>query len=146
LGYRLTVNPLRGIKQLNALKTVTMNIALWIIQIIIAALFLTTGSLKLVLTKNNLIKVFEWIEDFTEQRLRLIGAFEVLGGLGLFLPGVYSTLEILIPIAAIGLTIIMVLATFLHSKRKETKDLIFNIIVLVLLLLVVAGRLFLVRL
>ena len=123
-----------------------MNIALWIIQIIIAALFLTTGLLKLVLPKNNLIKVFEWIEDFSEQRLRLIGVFEVLGGLGLFLPGVYSTLEILIPIAAFGLTIIMVMASFVHSKRKETKDLIFNIVVLVLLLLVVAGRLFLVRL
>ncbi len=123
-----------------------MNIALWIIQIVIAALFLTTGSLKLVLPKDNLRKVFEWIEDFTEQRLRLIGAFEVLGGLGLFLPGVYSVFEILIPISAIGLTIIMVLATFVHSKRKETKDLIFNIIVLVMLLLVVTGRLFLVRL
>ncbi|WP_297097919.1 DoxX family protein [uncultured Draconibacterium sp.] len=123
-----------------------MNIALWIIQIVIAALFLTTGSLKLVLPKDNLRKVFEWIEDFTEQRLRLIGAFEVLGGLGLFLPGVYSVFEILIPISAIGLTIIMVLATFVHSKRKETKDLVFNIIVLIMLLLVVAGRLFLVKL
>ncbi|QIA06869.1 DoxX family protein [Draconibacterium halophilum] len=123
-----------------------MNIALWIIQIIIAVFFLTTGSLKLVLPKENLRKVFEWIEDFTEQRLRLIGAFEVLGGLGLFLPGVYSTFEILIPLAAIGLTIIMVLATFLHSKRKETKEVILNIVILVFLVLIVAGRLFLVRL
>ena len=120
-----------------------MNVALWIIQVIVAALFLTSGSLKLVLTKNNLIKVFQWIEDYNEKRIRLIGAFEVLGGLGLFLPGVYSTFEILIPFAAIGLTVVMVLATFLHLRRKETKDLILNVIILILLLIIVAGRLFL---
>nr|WP_319272083.1 DoxX family protein [uncultured Draconibacterium sp.] len=122
-----------------------MNVALWIIQIIVAALFLTSGSLKLVLPKDNLIKVFEWIEDFTEPKLRLIGAFEVLGGLGLFLPGVYSTLEILIPLAAIGLTIIMVLASFLHYRRDEKSNLIVNIVILLLLLLIAGGRLFFVR-
>lgn len=122
-----------------------MNVALWIIQIIVAALFLTSGSLKLVLPKDNLIKVFEWIEDFTEPKLRLIGAFEVLGGLGLFLPGVYSTLEILIPLAAIGLTIIMVLACFLHYRRDEKSNLIVNIVILLLLLLIAGGRLFFVR-
>lgn len=120
-----------------------MNVALWIIQVIVAALFLTSGSLKLVLPKNNLIKVFVWIEDYNERRIRLIGASEVLGGLGLFLPGVYSTFEILIPLAAIGLTVIMVLATFLHLQRQETKDLVLNIVILVLLLIIVAGRLFL---
>lgn len=120
-----------------------MNVALWIIQVIVAALFLTAGSLKLVLTKKNLIKVFEWIEDYNEKPIRLIGASEILGGLGLFLPGVYSTFEILIPFAAMGLTLIMVLATFLHLRRKETKDLILNIIILILLLIIVAGRLFL---
>lgn len=122
-----------------------MNVALWIIQIIVAALFLTSGSLKLVLPKDNLRKVFEWIEDYSEQRLRFIGAFEVLGGLGLFLPGVYSTLEILIPLAAIGLTVIMILASLVHYKRDEKNNLIVNIIVLLLLLLIAAGRLFFIQ-
>lgn len=119
-----------------------MNIALWILQIILAALFLTSGSLKLVLDKDKLEKVFEWIDNYPEKRLKLVGTFEVLGGLGLFLPGVYSVFDILIPLSAIGLTIIMVLATLLHYKRKETNELVVNIIVLVLLLLIIAGRLF----
>lgn len=120
-----------------------MNIVLWIIQGILAALFLTSGSLKLVLDKDKLEKVFEWIDDYPKNRLKLVGTFEVLGGLGLFLPGVYSVLDILIPLSAIGLTIIMVMATLLHYKRKEINELVVNVILFVLLLFIVAGRLFL---
>ena len=58
-----------------------MNTALWIIQILLAALFLTVGSIKLVLPKEKLEKVFEWIDDYTPERIKLIGGFEILGGL-----------------------------------------------------------------
>ncbi|WP_297092062.1 DoxX family protein [uncultured Draconibacterium sp.] len=117
-----------------------MNIALWIIQIILAALFLTSGSIKLVLHKEKLEKVFEWIDDFSQPQLKIIGSFEVLGGLGLFLPGVYATLMILIPLAAIGLAVIMILAIIVHYRRDEKGELIINIIVLLFLLLVIVGR------
>ncbi|HYQ56261.1 MAG TPA: DoxX family protein [Draconibacterium sp.] len=117
-----------------------MNIVLWIVQVILAAFFLTAGSIKLVLDKKKLEQVFEWLQDISQQRLQLIGWLEILGGLGLFLPGVYSTLLILIPISAFGLTIIMILAALMHFKRHEKREFILNIVVSIFLLIVIIGR------
>jgi len=118
-----------------------MNIVLWIIQILLAAFFLTVGSIKLVLRKDKLAKVFEWIDDFSENKIKLIGTVEILGALGLFLPGVYSIGQVLIPLAAVGLAVMMVLAALTHYNRTEKPEVIFNIVILVLLTIVVIGRL-----
>ena len=117
-----------------------MNIALWIIQILLAAFFLTVGSIKLVLPKDKLAKVFEWIDDFSSQKVKVIGALEIIGALGLFIPGVYSYLTVLIPLAAAGLAIIMLLAALTHYKRGEKSEITTNIVVLLLLTFVVIGR------
>ncbi|MDX8341603.1 DoxX family protein [Draconibacterium sp. IB214405] len=117
-----------------------MNIALWIIQIILATLFLTSGSLKLVLSKDRLSTSFNWIDDFSQQQVKIISSFEVLGALGLFLPGVYGVFEILIPLAALGLAIMMVFAAIVHLKRFEQNEMILNLILFVLLLLVSISR------
>lgn len=118
-----------------------MNITLWIIQILLAAIFLTAGSIKLVLPVDRLARVFEWIDDFSQEKVKAIGAFEILGGLGLFLPGVYGIGPILIPLAAAGLAIIMVLAAITHFKREEKPEMIVNIVLFVFLAFVVLGRL-----
>jgi len=84
-----------------------MNIALWIVQALLAALFLFAGGTKLVLP----------IEEMTKQMpmpgwfLRFIGVAECLGGLGLILPGLSGIRTGLAPLAAVGLVIIMVGAT-----------------------------------
>jgi len=85
-----------------------MNIVLWIVQILLAALFIFGGVFKLRAP----------IEEMTKQMpampgmfLRFIGACETLGGLGLILPGLLRIQKGLTPLAAIGLTIITVGAT-----------------------------------
>ena len=84
-----------------------MNRALWIVQILLAALFLWAGGLKLVMP----------IEAMTEQIaypglfLRFIGVVEVLGALGLILPGLTHIRPGLTPLAAAGLVIVMIGAT-----------------------------------
>lgn len=118
-----------------------MNIALWIIQILLAAFFLTVGSLKAVLPKDKLAPVFIWIDDFSENKIKTISAFEILGGLGLFIPGVYDITYFLIPFSAAGLAIIMILAALTHYNRGEKKEIIINIIVFVILCIVIIGRL-----
>ncbi len=86
-----------------------MNRALWIVQGLLAALFLFAGGMKLVLP----------IEAMTQQMpmpgwfLRFIGVAEVLGALGLVLPGLLRVGPGLTPLAAAGLVIIMVGATTL---------------------------------
>lgn len=86
-----------------------MNIVLWILQILLALLFLFAGITKLVLPADvlqsagppNAIK-------FSALFLKFIGVLETLGGLGLILPGIFHRQQYLTPLAALGLVIIMI--------------------------------------
>jgi hypothetical protein len=81
-----------------------MNIALWITQILLAALFLFAGGMKLVLPLDQMtgpVTLPLWF-------LRFIGVCEVLGALGLILPGVFRVRKGLTPLAACGLVMIMI--------------------------------------
>ncbi len=118
-----------------------MNIVFWIIQILLAAFFLTVGSIKVVLPKAKLKKVFEWTDDSSENKIKIIGAFEILGALGLFVPGVYPLSALIIPLAATGLAIIMVLAALTHYNRGEKNDIVLNVVVFLFLLVIIVGRL-----
>lgn len=94
-----------------------MNIALWIVQGILALLFLFAGGMKLVMP----------IEALTQQTpmpglfLRFIGLAEVLGGLGLVLPGLLRIRPGLTPLAAAGLSIIMIGAVGLTLSSGDPK-------------------------
>ena len=85
-----------------------MNIALWIIQALLALLFLFAGGTKLVLPIAEMTKDMPSMPGWF---LRFIGVAEILGGLGLILPGLTGIAPGLTPLAAAGLTIIMIGAT-----------------------------------
>ena len=81
-----------------------MTYALWIVQILLAAVFLFAGGMKLVLPLDQLtgpVALPGWF-------IRFIGVCEVLGGLGLILPGLLRIRPGLTPLAAVGLVIIMI--------------------------------------
>ena len=78
-----------------------MNVLLWIIQILLALLFVFGGVMKLIFPMPPEIPFPDWFMKF-------IGLCELLGGLGLVLPGVFRRQQFLTPLAAIGLTIIMI--------------------------------------
>jgi DoxX-like protein len=84
-----------------------MTYVLWIVQVLLALLFLFTGGIKLVLP----------LEMLTEQSplpgwfVRFLGVVEVLGAIGLILPGLLRVRPGLTPLAACGLVVIMVGAT-----------------------------------
>src|SRR3989475_3590159 len=85
----------------------TMNVALWIVQGLLSALFLFAGGAKLVLPLDQMtgpVALPGWF-------LRFIGVAEVLGALGLVLPGLLRIRPGLTPLAAAGLVIIMIGAT-----------------------------------
>jgi uncharacterized membrane protein YphA (DoxX/SURF4 family) len=84
-----------------------LNIVLWIIQIFLGLLFLWAGVMKLVLPVEQLKGPI----DFPGWFMRFIGVVEVLGGLGLILPGLLRIRPGLTPLAAAGLVIIMIGAT-----------------------------------
>ena len=86
-----------------------MNIALWIVQGLLALLFLYAGGIKLVLPIEEMTKEMALPGWF----LRFIGVAEVLGGIGLILPRLLGSRPGLTPLAAAGLVIIMIGATAL---------------------------------
>ena len=91
-----------------------MNIALWIIQVLLALLFLFAGGTKLVLPIDVLTSMGSPNQVHLPALLiRFIGVCEVLGALGLLLPGLFRKRTDLTPLAAAGLVIIMIGATVL---------------------------------
>jgi uncharacterized membrane protein YphA (DoxX/SURF4 family) len=90
-----------------------MNIALWIIQVLLAVLFLFAGVMKFVMPIEEMTKQMPGIPGLF---LQFIGVCEILGGLGLVLPGLLRIKGWLTPLAAAGLAIIMIGATAISLR------------------------------
>jgi len=88
-----------------------INAALWTVQALLAALFLFAGVMKLIVPVADL----EAQSGMSGAFLRFIGVAELLGGLGLILPGLTRIQTVLTPLAAAGLMIIMLGATALTA-------------------------------
>lgn len=117
-----------------------MSIILWIIQIVLALAFIAAGAMKAFQPYDTMARRMPWVEDYSPGTVRGIGALEILGGLGLVIPGIIGVFPILVPLAAIGLAVIMVLASLHHMRRQETGPMGFTLVLLALLILVAFGR------
>ncbi|MFI2752938.1 DoxX family protein [Cellulomonas sp. P22] len=97
-----------------------MNIALWVVTALLAVAFLGAGLMKVSRTRPQLVASgMGYADDFTDGGVKGIGALEVLGALGLILPAVLDTATILVPLAALGLALVMGGAVVVHVRRKE---------------------------
>ena len=91
-----------------------MNIVLWIIQVLLALLFLFSGGMKLAIPPDVLRSMGSPNQVVLPGLfIQFIGVCEVLGALGLILPGLLRIRPRLTPLAATGLVIIMIGATVL---------------------------------
>ena len=113
-----------------------MNIALWIVQALLAALFLFTGGMKLVLPIEEMTKEIPMPGWF----LRFIGVCEVLGAIGLILPGLLNIRPGLTPVSAAGLLIIMIGATVTTLTTANPAVALLPLVVGALLAFVIYGR------
>ena len=119
-----------------------MGIALWAVQVLVAAAFLGAGATKLSQPKEKLVKNMAWVEDFSQGTVRLIGALEVLGAIGVVLPALTGILPWLTPLAALGLVLLMIGASLTHLRRTEYGNIAMNAVLLVLAAFVAYGRFF----
>jgi uncharacterized membrane protein YphA (DoxX/SURF4 family) len=118
----------------------TMNITLWIVQILLALAFAMAGVTKTTQPIEKLATNMGWVNDVTAQIVRLIGTLELLGAAGLILPAVTGIWPWLTPVAGIGLVLTMVGAMITHVRRREFSGLGVNVILLALALFVAYGR------
>jgi uncharacterized membrane protein YphA (DoxX/SURF4 family) len=117
-----------------------LNIALWVLQIVLAAMFAIAGIMKATRPKEELAKNLPWVEDYSSGTVRFIGVVELLAALGLILPAVTGIATVLTPLAATGLAVVMLLAAFAHARRREPGAIVFNVVLLVLAAIVAWGR------
>lgn len=98
-----------------------MNIALWIIQSLLALAFCAAGGVKLAKGRAALLadKRMAWANDFSSSQIKMIGLAEVLGGIALILPLAVHFMPFLTPFSAGGLAVLMVGAVATHLRRKE---------------------------
>ncbi len=117
-----------------------MNIVLWVVQILLAAMYGMAGIMKTFQTAKAKEQM-PWAKNRSDTFVRFVGTAELLGALGLFLPLLTGVLPWLTPLAAVGLTIIQLLAIFTeHLPKKEYNVSPINIVLLALSIFVVAGR------
>lgn len=118
-----------------------MNIALWIIQILLALLFLFAGGTKLVLPLDVLASMGPPDQvQLPGLLIRFIGVCEVLGALGLVLPGLLGIKPWLTPLAAVGLAIIMAGAMVISIIGVGVAGAVVPLLVTLLLIFVAYGR------
>ena len=113
-----------------------MNIALWIVQALLALLFLFAGGMKFVMSIEEMTKQIPMPGWF----LRFIGVCEVLGALGLIFPWFLRIRPGLTPLAAAGLVIIMIGATVLTLMTGDIAMALMPLMVGILCAFVAYGR------
>ncbi|WP_326575403.1 DoxX family protein [Streptomyces sp. NBC_00487] len=118
-----------------------MNVTLWIIASLLAAAFLAAGLMKTTQSKEKLAASgMTWVEDFSPGMVKTIGALEGLGAIGLILPAALDIAPVFVPLAATGLVLTMIGAVVYHVRRKETKETVPSLVLLILAAVVAWGR------
>ena len=118
-----------------------MNLVLWIVQGVLALAFLVAGMMRLVMPRDKLAAQQAWVNDFSPGAVKVIGALEVLGAIGLIAPGVTGILPWLTLLAAAGLALTMTGAILTHIRRREYPIIGVNGALMALAIFVVVGRL-----
>lgn len=116
-----------------------MNIALWVLQVVLGIYFIGVGVTHFVLPEG-LPETISWMYDLSDTVHYVAGTAEILGGIGLILPTLTKIQPSLTVWAALGLVVIMVLAAFWHFGREEYQNVVQNVVLGGLLGFVAYGR------
>jgi uncharacterized membrane protein YphA (DoxX/SURF4 family) len=111
-----------------------MNLALWIVAIVLAVAFAGSGLMKQFVPKDKLVTAGQgWAQDFSPTSIRLIGLAEILGAIGLVLPAAVHIAPILVPLVMVG-------AAIVHARRNEPMNVAVNLVLIALAVFVAWGR------
>lgn len=105
-----------------------MKKVLWILQVILAAMFLMAGSFKTFTPIAELAEKMPWVTEYSEGMVRFVGVSELLGGLGIILPSLFRIKPILTTVAGFALGLVMILAAAYHISKGEFSSLPMNFI------------------
>ena len=120
-------------------KSKVLHISLWVAQGLLAAAFGMAGFMKITTPIEQLAQNgMSFVNSYGAGTVRFIGITEVLAAIGLILPAALRILPILTPLAASGLSVVMILATQYHLSHNEPS--LVTIILFALAVFVAWGR------
>jgi hypothetical protein len=117
-----------------------LNMALWVGQLLLAALFFLVGYTHAAAPIEVAIQRAPWVASLPVALVRFIGVAELAGAIGVMLPAATRIRPILTPLAALGLATMMALAIPFHLLRGEPTTVIINLVLGSLAGLVALGR------
>ncbi|MFK7748465.1 MAG: DoxX family protein [Kordia sp.] len=117
-----------------------MHISLWIAQGLLAVMFIMAGVMKASQPIEALAESMPWVTSTSAALVIFIGISELLGGLALLIPSIFRFKPFLTVWAALGLTLIMILAAIFHATRGEFSAIAINVVLLAILIFIAWGR------
>lgn len=96
-----------------------MHELLWAAQLLLAAVFAVTGTVKLVRTRAQLRSFMRWVDRWSDAGVHAIGFAEVVAAAAMVLPGGTGIVPVLTPLAAVGLALLMAGATVVNVRSGE---------------------------
>jgi uncharacterized membrane protein YphA (DoxX/SURF4 family) len=106
-----------------------MNTLLWVLQIVLAFVFAGAGLVKLIKSPAQLSEMMgDWAGNVPALQLKLLGVAELATAVGLIVPPLVGVLPVLVPLAAVGLVIVMLGAIVIHARRSEFPNVVGNLI------------------
>jgi hypothetical protein len=101
-----------------------MNLTLWIIAGLLAVAFFVGGVSKLFVPKDKLaaLPAGGWVRDFSPGAVKALGIVDIVAAIGLVLPAALDVVPVLVPLAALGVVLLMIGAviTRVHSHLART--------------------------
>lgn len=136
----MTMKPLRQSAAPAARVGRAWNVALWVAQAALGLQFIAIGLMKLTSPIPKLAATMHWTAEMPELFVRAIGAIDVAGGVGVVLPALLRIRPGLTVAAALGCTVLQILALIFHLSRGEVSVAPLNLVLLALAGFVLWGR------
>lgn len=117
-----------------------LNIGLWIAQVLIFAAFVLFGAMKLFMPISELAAMWHWPGEVPAPFVRFMGIVDTAGGIGVLLPALTRIRPRLTVLAALGCSVVQILAIIFHVSRGEAMVTPFNAVLLALSAFILWGR------
>lgn len=117
-----------------------LRVGLWTAQATIFVLFSFFGFTKLTTPIPQLAAMMPWANEFPATFVRFMGLVDIAGGVGVLLPALTRIQPRLTVLAALGCTVLQVIAILFHISRGEFAVLPLNAVLLPLSLFILWGR------
>lgn len=121
-------------------RSKALHITLWTAQILLAVTMIWAAAMKLGKPIDELAMMWPWTGAVRSALVKFTGLIDLLGGLGLVLPGLLRIRPKLTVVAAVAIALLMIVASAFHIARGEASLIGVNVFVALLAVFIAWGR------